>query len=270
MSIIYGKSLAVKVGSTVESTVDGWEIDHQGNLVPYVSGNTDGGTGREGGNKDWTGLYRKYGAIPEAFPGDSFAGIFSTEGTLGYYGTARCLRVVWDWDVDAGGYIESRVSFGANGVLTRGAAVAVDASFPAPVNVKGLSLKLDGTQQTNVRRMRMVAQIKPRKYCVAESDGQYFRTDGELDMLAMWQVLEDDPTAFPELHATHVVQIMTASTPTYWTITWMRIEAVEPFGVDRRKTDVPVGATIIASFDCSSSTSLGSVVSPAGVTKWPV
>lgn len=269
MGIIYGKDAAVKIGSNVESTVDGWMIEYDGNLSPYVASNTQGGTGREGGNKDWTGWYRRLGAIPLVFAGDSFTGIWSVDGTNGVTGIARCERIQWGWDTEAGDYIDARIEFGANGSLVLGAAAAADSATPNPTNVKGLSIWLDGVKQSEVYRMRLIAQRKLRRYCTAECDGQFHRISSDLDMIAMWQVYEDDPAQFPVIHASHQVEIMASDTPTYWTIQWMRIESVRPFGVDRRNTEKPIGATIIATFDAFSSTMAGSVVAPDGTTKWP-
>lgn len=202
------------------------------------------------------------------FPGDSFAGIFSIDGTNGVSGTARCESTVWTWDLEAGGYIVAQTSFGANGVLTPGAAAVTDSSTPQPSLVKGLYVALDGVQQSNVRRMRLLARRKLRRYCVAENDGQYKRTSSDLDMVGMWQVLEDNPANWPTIQARHIVRFMVTSS-TYWEMTWMRIESVEPFGVDRYDTENPVGATITASFTGFNGTTAGTIKNPAGTTKWP-
>jgi len=268
MGIIYGKDAAISVAGSVEPTVNGWEIEYDGNLVPYVASNTQGGTGRNMGNIDWKGWYRQYGHTPLVFPGDSFAGVFSEDGTNGAAGTARCASTDWEWNLDRGGYIVSRTRFGANGVLTPGAAAAADSATPQPNNVKGLYVALDGVQQDNVHRMRLYIGQKLRRYVVAESDGQWKRTASDLDAQGMWQVFEDDPANFPTLHARHVVRFYVTST-TYWELTWMRIESVKPFGVDRNDTRNPIGATIMASFTGFNGTTAGTIKNPASSTKWP-
>lgn len=268
MGIIYGKDAAISVGGSVEPTVHGWEIRYSGNLSPYVASNTQGGTGRDGGNIDWVGWYKQYGTTPLVFPGDSFAGIFSTDGTLGVSGTARCESTSWSWDLEAGNYIVARTTFGANGVLALAGGVAVDSATPQPSLVKGLYVALDGVQQDNVRRMQLSARRPLRRYCVAESDGQFKRTSADLDMVGRWQVLEDDPSNFPTIQARHVVRFYVSST-TYWEMTWMRIENVEPFGVDREDTRNPIGATITASFTGFNGTTAGTIKNPATSTVWP-
>jgi len=81
-------------------------------------------------------------------------------------------------------------------------------------------------------------------------------------------VFEDDPSNYPTIQAMHAVRFYVSST-TYWEITWMRIESVEPFGVDRTDTRNPIGATITASFTGFSGTQSGTVKNPAGSTVWP-
>lgn len=268
LGIVYGKDAAISVDGAAEPTVDGWLINYTGNLVPYVASNTQGGTGRKCGNIDWEGWYRQYGTTPLAFPGQSFAGIFSTDGTLGVSGTARCESTDWYWDLDAGGYIIARTTFGANGALSLAGGVAVDSATPNPSCVKGLYVALDGVQQDNVHKMRLRASRDLRRYVTAENDGQYMRTSGDLDMVGQWQVFEDDPSNYPTIQAMHAVRFYVSST-TYWEITWMRIESVEPFGVDRTDTRNPIGATITASFTGFSGTQAGTVKNPAGSTVWP-
>lgn len=268
MGVIYGKDAAVSADGSVEPTINGWQIDYQGNLVPYVASNTQGGTGRNAGNIDWTGWYRQYGHTPLVIPGDSFDGIFSVDGTNGALGTARCLSTDWQWDLEQGGYIISRTTFGANGVLSLGAAAAADSATPTPSNVKGLYVALDGTQQANVDRMQLSMQRQCRRYCSAECDGQFYRTSGDLDVVGRWRVLEDDPAEFPTIQARHVVRFYVTSS-TYWEMTWMRIESVEPFGVDRQNKRDPVGAVITATFTGFDGTSAGTIKNPGGFTKWP-
>lgn len=270
MGVLYGKDAAVSAEGTVESTTNGWMINYRGNLVPYTGSNTDGGFGRKCGNKDWVGWYRMLGTVPAIFPGDEFAGVWSIDGSSGASGDARCEQVQLDWNLEAGDYIVATVSFGANGILTVGSGGAADSSFPNPSCVKGLAVELDGGAELTVHRMRMIARRRLRRYCTAECDGQFKRGSSDLDIQAMWQVYFDDQSfSLPSVHAKHVVKLQTSDSAG-WTITWMRIDNIEPFGVDRYDTERPIGATIIASFDGHSESGAGSVADAAGATRWPL
>lgn len=263
MGVIDGKNAAV--GS--ESTVWGWKITHSGNLVPIVASNTSGGALRDAGNKDWVGYYDLFNHTPANFPGDSVAGTFSLDGTHGYAGTARIAKIEWEWDLEQGGYIQSRVSFGANGTLTSGPAAASDDTVPAIYPVQGLMVKLHGVQQGHCHYMRLIIERNCRRYCDAEADGQFLRTEGDrIDAIAMWGVYEDNPAAHPVVGNLAVVAMYVDDT-TYWELTWMRIEQVEQ--VLDRENKRPVGAVVTASFTAHNGTSVGTIKNPAGATKWP-
>ena len=55
----------------------------------------------------------------------------------------------------------------------------------------------------------------------------------------------------------------------YWAITWLVIDEVKDLGVNRNKTDEPVWAEITGRFVSHNGTNTGSIVNPAGATKFP-
>lgn len=263
MGVIDGKLAAVNG----ERTIWGWKVKHQGNLVPIVASGGGAGAIRDDGNKDWLGFYDLYNHTPANFPGDSVTFTGSADGVFGCTGTSRIMKTDWEWDLEEGGYIHSRVSFGANGALTSGAAVASDATVPTIYPVKGLKVELHGNQVANAHYMRLIIQRNCRRYCTAEANGQYLRTEGDrVDAVAMWGVYENNPGVHPAVGTLQVVRMYVDAT-TYWEVTWMRIEDVDV--VLDRESKKPVGAIITASFTAHNGTTAGTIKNPAGSTVWP-
>jgi hypothetical protein len=272
MAVIDGKSMAVDG----QKTIFGWQIDYDGNEAEYVASNTGGGVARKGGNRDWTGWYDAYGDTatpwaPTTFPGDSFTFTGTTETAKGATGTARCTRLVMLADLRPGGYVTYRVFFGANGALTIGAAAATDTTEPSPQHVAGLYCSLGGVQQSNVNFMQLMLTRGCRRYVSAECDGQYKRTEGDrMDVEGRWRVYEDTPANLPIVGQEYAAKFaVTPAMAQYWEINWLVIDEVRDLGVNRNKTDEPVYAEIVGRFVAENGTSAGSIVNPAGATKFP-
>lgn len=266
--VIYGKNMRVDG----EKCIDFFEIKDFSNAPDYVTGCMQGAVGRVAGNHDWEGEYRMYDT-PVRFPNDeaTFKAAPVNTGNKGVSGTARIVELTCRWDMAMGAYIEYRIGFGSNGVLTR---TGIDASLITPVtsalplSPKGMLLKLDDVVQDHVSMMgfRIFAEVIP--YVDSTTDGQTHRTLGDIDVSAMWLINSDDPANWPTKDAYHVAKFYVTAT-TFWEFKFMHIMGVRPWTKDRRQKDTPVQFTALAAFKSENGTDTGYIKNPALQTKWP-
>ena len=264
MGVIAGNLIHVDGANTVAA----WKVRYKGQLADYRGSNTQSGVGRELGNSDWRGIYRAYGHTPLYFPGETFTFTGTVDGTNGATGAAICDRIrVW-WDIEQGKKIQHEVSFSAMGALTLGAAAASDSTSPDPPTSKGMFIKLNGTAQTDIRRMELIVVAGNKPYVSSTTDGVTKRAVGPIDATLNFSLYQDDPSLLPSvaLDYGYVASLYVTST-TYWELAWMMCDDID-YGGDHEGEE-NVGGTVGMSFNGFSGTTAGWIKTPAGTAKWP-
>lgn len=249
------------------NTVRRFTIRKLNDSRPYVASNTKGGSGREEGPFDWVGVYSAYGHTPAVFPGEAFAFVGSTDGSVGFTGTAIVDRIHIKWDIEKKAILEHYVYFSSNGALTEGAAVATDTTSPAPTSSKNMYVALDGTKQTHIRNMELVIVSKNKPYVDSDTDGWTKREKGPIDFQFRYGIYEGTPASLPTMGQDYVVAFYATPTST-WELAWGHIEGYEDFNVDHEGQE-NVSAVVIGSMSGFSGTMAGWIKNPAGDTKWP-
>lgn len=120
-----------------QTTVRNWTISEVQAAAVFVASNTDGGTGRRRGVKDWSGGFSQYGGTPLNMPGESltFKGFTAPDDDVSgagktYEGTAIIDQIVVNWNWETGGIISTDYTFSGNGLLSKSTDTVVDSTAP--------------------------------------------------------------------------------------------------------------------------------------------
>lgn len=150
-----GKFGRVIKDGTAVSTVSNWTLSDNQPGNTYIASNTDAGTGRAGGIRDWNGSFMGYGANPPVMPNDVFDfegftwptnGIASDEGVV-YSGPVIIQSVSINWDWTANGLISWTANFmGKPGLTVALGTVPTDASQPTREIACGTTIQWATTQ----------------------------------------------------------------------------------------------------------------------------
>ncbi len=262
-----------------DDTVRSWSVTTLKQLVPYHASNTQQGTGRIAGNGDWSGSYSGLGHTPAIFPGDTFTFTGSIDAVLGVTGAARVESIEIVIDIEGGNPIEYTVNFASNGALTRGAAVATDVSVPNPPSSIGTKVQLGTlvttpvyTELSDVRTVTLTFTKALPEYASSGTAGETKRVDANLDLTVSIAVYTEDFASLPAEGSEHLMRVYVDAT-TFWALKWVRVEELSDLEVDI-ETGLPVGATINAGMQgfalISAVATVGEILDPAAVTKWPV
>jgi len=250
-----------------EQQVFGWLLEHYDQLTPYVSGVTGGAMSHFCGNEFWRGQYSMYGQTVR-FPNDSFSFLASAAtGSKGFSGTARCSSIELTIDHQNTTYLETVVGYNSMSTLAKEQTSAADATIPAVLCSKGLTVTFDDDAVANLSyaKLRMFADLIPE--VTNTTDGVVFHQPAPVNAICTWRVDSDDPADVP-VEGTQGVLKFDVTDSTYWELTWMRIMGVQPFKVTRDGKKL-VQFQVVAVLDFSDGTSLGTIKDPAEATRWP-
>jgi len=225
MSILSGKAGAVDGAAIVRN----WNISTTADTQAYVASNTQGGTGRQIGNTDWSGAYDAYGHTPANMPGETFEFKGSVQGTTGAVSPASGAiveSVVITCDIEGGGILSHVVNFAGNGVLTKGAAVATDPTALIPTSSIGCDAQLGTlaaspvyTAITDVRGWTLTISAANQSYVSSDTAGGTKRTMGNIDATLSISVYESDLTALPVENDINAIRLFVDAS-THWEILW--------------------------------------------------
>ncbi len=277
MAILSGKNGAVDGAAIVRN----WNITSNADTQAYVASNTQGGTGRQTGNTDWSGAYSAYGHTPANLPGELFEFKGSVQGTTGAVSPAAGAiveSVEITCDIEGGGILSHVVNFAGNGVLTKGAAIATDPTALIPPSSIGCDAQLGTlaaspvyTALTDVRGWTLTLTSANQPYVTSDTAGGTKRTVGNLDASMSISVYESDLTALPVENDINAIRLFVDAT-THWEILWGMFGEISDILVDI-ETAAVIGATLNASMnglaDIASSDTIGSIKTPAASTFWP-
>jgi hypothetical protein len=262
MGVLSGEGGAV----SGEGTVDLWEIQDFSELTETVASNTDYAVDQGCGVKDWTGWYTSKGHTGARFPGEGFTFTGNLGNGKGATGTAICDAIQVVADIQNGQYIQCMTRFSCNGVLTHGAAAATDETTPAPPCSQGMGVKLDGAAVGEVASWQFTLQARNKERVTSDTGGYRYRKAGPITGQFQYKFYYDDPAVLPSKDGIYVVRFDVTAT-LGWEWTWGKVTRIEPHWDPRGKE--PPYATITGVFKPFSGTSQGSIITPAGATKWP-
>jgi len=268
------------IGGAVDgvNTVRTWTISSSADLQSFAASNTAGATGRAIGNKDWSGSYTAYGPQPVKMPGEKFTFTGSIDGTNGATGDAIVDSVEISIDIEGGGIIAHTVSFSSDGELSLGAAVAVDATVPAPYTSIGCKVELAAVaaepqygELANVRTVTLSFSAENPSYIDSSTAGQTKRHVGNIDLEVSIGVYVDDFADLPALNTVQSAKIYVSDTE-YWEISWLMFGEASDLTVDREGAAI-VGASLNAGLVVSQLIgevqTLGEINTPDLETWWP-
>lgn len=262
-------SLSGKSG--VVNGVDGielWSLDVTAELHKHFLSNTQGGPLTVKGNTNWRGRWEAPGHTPAVLPAAGFTFLGSFDGSVGAEGPALADSARISWDLEGGRLIRNVVEFGANGVLSRGAAVASDVSTPGRFTSKGMQLKIDSSAEDNVRTMELMLSADNKPYNDSGTLGDTKRRAGNFDCTASYSRYCSAYSQLPTEGTIIEVQMYVTDT-LYWHIKWLMVEGITDVQVNRQTGDL-IAATVglsFTGFDAAGAT--GFVKTPAAATVWP-
>lgn len=276
MSVISGFGGAVDTIATVRE----WSVSSTADIQRYVASGSKKGSSRLAGNKDWSGSYMAYGAIPAKKPGDSFTFTGSLDGTNGVTGTAMVDEVVITWDIEGGGIISHEVSFSSNGALTLGTAAATDATVPAPPTAIGTKIEESDaiatpafSEITDIRTITLTLTRSNQAYVSSATAGETQRVMGPLDATVSFSLYEGDPANLIAVNAVKHLKLYVDATK-FWELKWVRFGEASDIQCDVEDGAL-VGATQNASMegftDVAGTATEGYIKDPSvsPVTWWP-
>lgn len=262
MGVLSGEGGAVNG----ESTVDLWEVQDFTDPTEGVFSNTRFGVDQGCGVKDWFGWFTSKVHTAARFPGEDFTFTGNLGNEKGFTGTAICDAIQVAAEIERGQYIQCLTRFSCNGIPTHGTAVATDSTNPDPPCSQGMGVKLDGESVGEVAYWRFTIQARNKTRVTSSTSGYRFRKAGPITGQFEYKFYYDDPADLPAKDSIYVVAFDVTAT-TYWEWTWGKITRVhQHWGAN---DEDPPYAIVRGVFKPFSGTSIGSIVTPAGTTKWP-
>lgn len=274
-----------------QSTVRNWTINQPSTPPSFAASNTQGGMGRRGGVRDWTGQFSNYGATPTVMPGDSFtftgytAPDGGTPGGSGEVLTGAALvdSVVITWNWQNGEIIGHQVNFGGHLALTeQSSSVSVDSSQPDVPTFNGTKIKMSTDEFVGMEEE--IPNLTSATLTITAENQTYVNSDtvvsgvtwtgrkaGNIDWtLAMNQ--EDNAkqgsTGIPTIGSRYNFRLFDDAT-SYWDLLWGHVVDFTNLNVDR-ETGAIISRTINVAMDGFDGTSTGKITLPgAGSNFWP-
>ena len=253
-----------------------WSVDPKAGDNSFVTSNTNGGTGRVDGLKDWTGSYDAQGHSPIVLPGQAFSFAGAGSGGKGASGTAIVDSVNIKWPIAERKPIIHTVSFSGNGDLTLGAVSATaDADAIFPVNAGPLCLAKICTVAVPATFTEIAGEIQSIDLTITCSNKEYAastgqkRLAGNLDFTVAIAILHDDLSTVPALNSENGLQLF-VDAEDCWLLKWVRWLNPSGFVVDPEGGAI-VGCTLNGSMAAvASDDSYGTITLPGEATAfWP-
>jgi hypothetical protein len=247
-----------------------WKMEESGKPGGPVWCSASGG-GPVGvvGNDDWQGVAVAVGHTPARLPGDAFTFTGDVGNGKGVSGSALCVGIGVNWNVEGAELIYHEIYFAGDGALTRGAYSEADAGTPNPVSAKGLYAAIDSVDFA-IRQAKFVFESPPAEYNDSSTAGHTNRVVGPYRGSVVLRCYFDDFDDLPEEN-TFVTLALQVSVTQSWLIDYIYVDkvlaVVEIAGPDGRA--VGIEATIQGTWFGYYGTAEGQIVTPAGVTLWP-
>jgi predicted outer membrane repeat protein len=274
MAVIGGTSGAVNGVNTVRT----WTVTSTADLQAGVASNTKRGEVIVDGNTDWSGSYTCYGHTPGNMPGDGITFTGSLDGTNGVTGTAIIDSVEITIDIEAGAIIAHTVNFSGNGALTKGGAVATDATTVCPPSSIGCKAEI-GTmvavpvwsEISDVRTMTITITCGNQAYVSSATAGGTKRTAGNWSATVAITVYTDDYSSLPDENDSYRLRIYVDGS-TFWLFEFVVFGETSDMGADIEGAAV-VGGGLNARWNAydtvAAACTEGQIVQPDTTVWWP-
>ena len=271
-------------GETAINCVRDWNISLSAELLEMICSASDGAAISLDGNRDWTGGWGGYGAIPAAWPGDTFefeGAITGSAGSaVGASGDCIVDSVAITWNQESGAPISHTVNFGGSGELTLGTVtVPADAAVPEPAPSKGCLLKVANDPFSSfasigtVRTMTLTLTAANKVIHTAAGAGWPERKEGNLTGAVAVTAYADDAdgwASLPQPNAVQALQMFSDDT-LYYLIRWIRWGDLGDMGANIEGSDM-VGGSFSGQFtgfaEVSSTWTKGAITKPVGGDVW--
>jgi len=258
--------------------IGNWSIQTAADVQAFQNSGTGGGTGRQIGNKDWSGSYKAYGDTPASMPGEALSFIGSIEGTTGAAGTAIVDGVDIECDIKGGGVLSHTVNFSGNGALTEGAAVAVDATVDIPGSAIGCKAAFGTvaaspvwTDIIDVTGWKLSITAANQAYVNSSTGGLILRKPGNIDATFSISVELATLATLTAINTIAGVRLFTSST-LHWQILWGIIMDHSDITIDVESQAI-VAATMNMALaglaNVGGTDTIGSITNPASGVFWP-
>lgn len=265
------------------STGRNWSINELSDAKAFVASNTQQGTGRRKGNRDWNGTYGKYGYAP-VIPGStfSFLGYAGSDGSAeaSFAGNAIIDSVAITWNWGGGEIISTAVNFSGNGAPTGwGTTTATDTSdviAPAICGTKvsyGDVVAEEDTDWDNVTQAVLTLTCANQAYVNSSTACWNARKRGPaLDFtLAITEQNSEGLPAAIAITADEIVNLYVNATQ-YFELKKCHVTGVSGLTVDRESGAIlqrTVNLAMSAFYDVAGTPTVGSIKVPGGTQIWP-
>jgi hypothetical protein len=266
-----------------QSTVGNWSIADTSTPAPFIASNTEGGTARRRGVRDWTGSFMQFGATPLLMPGDGFTFGGYTSPDSGISGTGICFNgeaiidqivVVWDWST--GGIINTTLNFSGNGPLAQSTAEYTDATAPDAPESCGTKIETDVTgtptwvEWENLTQATLTITSANQAYVNSSTANWTERVAGPIDWtLAVVQQDVARVSQAWDIDDEEVHFKLWIDAVDFWDLKWGIIKDFTGITVDRQ-TGAIIEQTVNIEMNGVDATGAGSITLPgAGAAWWP-
>lgn len=219
-----------------------WSVNESADVKSVIDSSTMNAEVAVPGNKDWSGTYDAYGAIPIVMPGDlfEFEGAATGVGAsaLGGKGDAMCEGVTIKIPVESGEPVNHSVKFGAMGVWTPGVITCPeDDTIPDYLDPRSLIVEVASDPFSSFSSLHGVRDVTielSRKTQSPVVSGIKTRAKGALSGTLNITTYEPDTNPWAALAPPNTVLSVRCyvTATTFWLFRWMMVQGRGPQGAD--------------------------------------
>lgn len=255
-----------------------WQVDYKADTQPVVDSGTSGATTRLPGNKDWSGSINGNGYQPPLMPGADLAFVGSEDGENGLTGNAIIDQIAVNINIESKESIAYAMNFSGNGLLTPGAAVAVDDSISVGFSPGSSKIEIctpaaspTWTEVPNIKTIGLTITAANQEHADSSTNGTKGRIKGNCDFTVTYSRNCNGFADLIEPNSVRGLRIYVTDT-LYWELLWVMFGDATGLKVDR-KTGAILGytqnAAMCATCEIGGTPTKGHILLPdAAHTQW--
>jgi hypothetical protein len=267
-----------------QSTIRNWTFVETSAPRTAVTSNTQHGTARKRGVKDWSGSFSQYGDAPAVMPGETFAFKGYTAPTddvsgagITWEGTAIVDQIVITWNWETAEIITIDVTFSGHGAVTQTSNTLTDATVPDLPETCGTKIEFDvaitvpvWTEWTELVSATLTITANNQTVINSSTANWTERKAGPIDWTLA--VVQDDVDRASQAFDLddEVVQFRLYTNATeFWLLQFGMIREFTGITVDT-ETGAIIRQTVNIDMNAHDGTSIGNITLPgAGAAWWP-